>query len=336
MLARSALGWQGPDWKEDLRQAFTRPSELLAFLGLPQAAQGGDARDPMREFPMLVPRGFAALMEPGNPLDPLLRQVLPLAAEAELHPGFSTDPVGDADATLAPGLLNKYQGRALLVTTPACAIHCRYCFRRHYPYGEAGGARDRYAAALAGIAADASIVEAILSGGDPLMLADTDLAALIDALSAIPHVRRLRLHTRMPVVLPSRITQALQQVLVRTRLQVVVVIHANHPRELGTSAAEALGLLRGSSVTLLNQSVLLRGVNDDVDILCDLSDSLFRHGVQPYYLHLLDRVQGAAHFDVPQADTLALIAAMRLRLPGYLVPRLVREVAGAGSKIAII
>jgi KamA family protein len=307
MVTRSGLGWQGPDWKQDLRQSFTRPDALLAFLGLPAMAQGDDAAGPARGFRMLVPLGYAALMEPGNPDDPLLRQVLPSAAEEEVRPGFTADPVGDATATLAPGLLQKYRGRALLVTTPACAIHCRYCFRRHYPYAEAALGADGGAAAIAGIAANPSITEIILSGGDPLMFDDGTLASLIGELAAIPHLERLRLHTRLPVVLPSRVTPALCRLLSQTRLQGVVVVHANHPRELGDAA----------------------------DTLCALSEGLFRYGVLPYYLHLLDRVQGAAHFEVPPGQARSLIAALRLRLPGYLVPRLVREEAGAGTKIAI-
>lgn len=335
MVTRSGLGWQGPDWKQDLRQSFTRPDALLAFLGLPAMAQGDDAAGPAREFRMLVPLGYAALMEPGNPDDPLLRQVLPSAAEDEVRPGFTADPVGDATATLAPGLLQKYRGRALLVTTPACAIHCRYCFRRHFPYAHAALSADRGAAAVASIAADSTITEVILSGGDPLMLDDEPLAALIEALSAIPHLERLRIHTRLPVVLPARITTALCQVLEPTRLHVVVVIHANHPRELGDAAGEALDRLRGVGAVLLNQSVLLRGVNDTPDTLCDLSERLFRFSVVPYYLHLLDRVQGAAHFEVQEAEARHLMSALRVRLPGYLVPRLVREEAGTATKIPI-
>lgn len=285
---------------------------------------------------MLVPRGYAALMEPGNPKDPLLRQVLPLAIEGERHPGFSADPVGDTAATLVPGLLQKYRGRALLVTTPACAIHCRYCFRRHYPYADATLGPDGGAAAIAAIAADTSITEVILSGGDPLMLDDGALARLCEALAAIPHVERLRVHTRLPTVLPSRVTPVLCRLLGQTRLATVVVIHANHPRELGDAAGGALDRLRGVGAALLNQSVLLRGVNDDLDTLCALSEGLFRHGVLPYYLHLLDRVQGAAHFEVPEVQARALISALRLRLPGYLVPRLVREEPGAGTKIPLV
>ncbi len=337
-------GWQGPDrnepdwkpdWKEELRQAFTRPADLLGFLALPTDLADERRAAGFREFRMLVPRGYAALMEQGNPDDPLLRQVLPVACERTDHPDFSTDPVGDAAATRGPGLLKKYQGRALLVTTPACAIHCRYCFRRHYPYAQESLGADAGSSAIAGIASDDTIREVILSGGDPLMLDDAHLQSLVAKLEAIPHVERLRLHTRLPVVLPARVTKALCGTLAQTRLQAVVVVHANHPRELSPAASGAVRLLREAGVALLNQSVLLRGVNDDPDTLSVLSDVLFRDGILPYYLHLLDRVQGAAHFEVPLTEALDLMAELRLRLPGYLVPRLVREDPGAGSKIAL-
>ena len=333
-------GWQGPDckepaWKEELRHAFTRPAELLALLALPTDLADEGSGAGTREFRMLVPRGYAALMELGNPDDPLLRQVLPVACEHYDHPGFSTDPVGDAAATRGPGLLQKYQGRALLVTTPACAIHCRYCFRRHYPYAQGSLGADARTSAIAGIASDTTICELILSGGDPLMLDDAHLQSLVARAEAIPHLERLRLHTRLPVVLPSRVTMALCGMLAKTRLQAIVVIHANHPRELSPATTRAFRLLREAGVTLLNQSVLLRGINDNANTLSALSNVLFRDGVLPYYLHLLDRVQGAAHFEVPLSDALDLMAKLRLRLPGYLVPRLVREDPGAGSKIAL-
>jgi L-lysine 2,3-aminomutase len=338
MVARSGPQWQGQDgkgidWKQELRQAFTRPDALRAFLGLPAQAPTGDAA---RGFRMLVPRGYADLMEPGNPDDPLLRQVLPLAAEDELHPEFSTDPVDDAGAALAPGVLQKYSGRALMVTTPACAIHCRYCFRRHFPYLEAALSPGRNTAAIAALGRDPTLTEVILSGGDPLMLDDEALATLIGALSAIPHLKRLRIHSRLPVVLPARVTPTLCRVLAETRLRLVVVIHANHARELGDAAGDALDRLRSLGAVLLNQSVLLRGVNDDPDALCELSEALFRRHVVPYYLHLLDRVQAAAHFEVPETEARRLISALRLRLPGYLVPRLVRDAVGTGTKVPIV
>jgi EF-P beta-lysylation protein EpmB len=311
--------------------AYTRPRALLEALGLDPALLPS-AEAAARGFPLLVPRGYAALMRPGDPHDPLLRQVLPLGLELEETPGYSADPVQDARARGAPGLLRKYAGRALLVVTGACAVHCRYCFRRHFPYADGALNHDRDRAALRAIAGDPSISETILSGGDPLTLDDGPLAGLVRALEAIPHLRRLRLHTRLPVVLPSRVTLALCRLLAESRLGIVVVVHANHARELGAETRAALADLRAAGTTLLNQSVLLRGVNDDAEVLAELSEALFVGGVVPYYLHLLDRVTGAAHFEVSAAQGARLMEALRARLPGYLVPRLVREVPGAAFK----
>jgi len=274
-------------------------------------------------------------MRPGDPADPLLRQVLPLQLETQPHAGYSTDPVGDLQALAQPGLLHKYQGRALLLATAACAVHCRYCFRRHFPYSASEASPGGWQPALDHLAASPDIREVILSGGDPLSLSDQRLAALVHRLEQIPHLQRLRIHSRLPVVLPARVDEALTAWLGATRLQTIVVIHANHPNELDTEVATSMARLRATGVTLLNQSVLLRGVNDDCTTLVALSEQLFAAGVLPYYLHLLDKVQGAAHFDVSEREALALHQAMLVNLPGYLVPRLVREQAGAHYKIPL-
>jgi EF-P beta-lysylation protein EpmB len=274
-------------------------------------------------------------MEKGNLDDPLLRQVLPIAEELETTEGFSTDPVGDLAASIQPGLLHKYHGRALLITTGACAINCRFCFRRHFPYAESGGLETRWHEIIKQLGHTPDIQEVILSGGDPLMLSDDRLSAFIQSLEAIPHVKRLRIHSRLPIVLPERVCDSLLQWLSETRLQTVIVVHCNHPNELGTQAQEALGRLRETNITLLNQSVLLRGVNDSPAVLMKLSESLFDNGVLPYYLHLLDRVQGAAHFDVAPKVIQKLEQMLRTQLPGYLVPRLVREEATAPAKTPI-
>ncbi len=308
--------------------------ELLDHLGLDHDALL-DARAASADFRMLVPRAYAALMEPANPDDPLLRQVLPAADELTSQIGFSHDPVGDRAARRAPGLLQKYRGRALLVVTGACAVHCRYCFRRHFPYESETIAADRGWAAAALIRKDPEIAEIILSGGDPLMLDDAPLAALVARLADIPHIKRLRIHTRMPIVLPCRITAELCRLLTATRPKVVVVVHANHPRELGQGARGALARIGASGITLLNQSVLLKGVNDQASVLADLSEALFAHGVLPYYLHLLDKVFGAAHFDVSSDRAAELVRDLRKRLPGYLVPQLVREKSGIAYKSPI-
>jgi EF-P beta-lysylation protein EpmB len=245
-----------------------------------------------------------------------------------------TDPVGDLAARAAPGLLHKYRGRALLAMTGACAVHCRYCFRRHFPYADESAVRDP-APALEHIARDAGIHEVILSGGDPLTLSDRRLADLVRSLATIPHLRRLRVHTRLPVVLPTRVTDACLAALTQTRLPCVVVVHANHANEIDEAVGAAFANMRAAGITLLNQSVLLRGVNDDADALAHLSEALFEAGALPYYLHALDKVAGAAHFEVGESRALAVMDALRVRLPGYLVPRLVREQAGAPFKLLI-
>jgi EF-P beta-lysylation protein EpmB len=321
-------------WQSVLAEAVTDPAELIALLGLDPGLLA-PARRAAARFGLKVPRGFVARMRRGDPGDPLLRQVLPLGAELDEAPGFVTDPVGDLPSETAPGLLHKYQGRALLVTTGACGVHCRYCFRREYPYADHGAGGGRWREAVAAIAADPSIHEAILSGGDPLSLGNARLAALVEALEAVPHLRRLRIHTRQPIVLPERVDEGLLALLGRTRLATVVVVHANHAAEIDGTVASALAALSGRGAMLLNQGVLLAGVNDSVEALADLSERLAQARVLPYYLHLLDRVRGAAHFEVPETVAVALVDELRRRLPGYLVPRLVREEPGAGSKTPV-
>lgn len=323
-----------PRWQRLWRDAVRDPRELLELVGLPDLATRVSAAA-TAQFPLRVPRGFVARMRHGDPADPLLRQVLPLDDEDRVVPGFVLDAVGDRAARGGPGIVHKYEGRALLVATGSCAIHCRYCFRRHFPYGEETAAAGQWREALAYLAADPGLDEVLLSGGDPLSLATSKLAEFTDGLAGLPHVRRLRLHTRLPVVLPERVDDALLAWLAGLPQQRVVVVHANHPNEIDAGVARALGDLRLAGATVLNQAVLLRGVNDDVATLAALSERLFEAGVLPYYLHQLDRVAGAAHFEVPDAGALALHAALAARLPGYLVPRLVREVAGAPAKLPV-
>jgi EF-P beta-lysylation protein EpmB len=321
-------------WQRELSRAITRPEDLIDALGLDPALLKG-ARAANDAFALRVTPSYLARMRRGDRDDPLLRQVLPLGDELDEHGGYVADPLHERVYTRAPNLLQKYPGRALLITTQACAIHCRYCFRREFPYAEQheeqGSAR--WSAALAAIAADQGIEEVILSGGDPLSLSDARLELLTDALQAIPHVRRLRVHTRQPVVLPARVDEGLAGWLRGLRIPCVFVLHVNHANEIDTGVRAACARLRAAGVTLLNQSVLLRGVNDDVGALADLSRVLFDSGVTPYYLHLPDRVRGTAHFDVPLARAKELVASLAARLSGYLVPRLVREVPGAASKV---
>ncbi len=321
-------------WQAALAEAITDPAELLEAVGLGSQMLPA-ALAAARDFPLRVPRGFVARMAKGDPDDPLLRQVLPLDAECHEAYGFGRDPVGDLAAMVAPGVLHKYHGRVLLTATGACAVHCRYCFRRHYPYGQATAASGHWRDALAHVAADPAVSEVILSGGDPLMLPDWRLHEFTQALEVLEQVRRLRIHTRLPVVLPERVDQGLLGWLAGVRLQKVMVVHANHPREIDASVRAAFARIRESGVTLLNQSVLLRGVNDDVATLASLSETLFEAGALPYYLHMLDRVRGAAHFEVAEAAAQALMGQLAAQLPGYLVPRLVRELPGADAKLAL-
>ncbi len=309
----------------------TRPAELLAILKLDPALPTL-AFDRLREFPLRVPLSFVARMRKGDPRDPLFLQVWPSALEARATPGYARDAVGDLASLKPGGLIHKYRGRALVIATGACAIHCRYCFRRHFPYGAALAARGSFRETLAQLAADPTLEEVILSGGDPLSLTDDKLAAFVAELERIPHVRRLRLHTRTAIVLPQRVDAGLCGWLGRTRLTKAIVVHVNHANELDGEVAAALARLRSTGATLLNQSVLLAGVNDDAQTLAALSVRLFELGVLPYYLHLLDRVQGAGHFEVSETTARALLKELAARLPGYLVPRLAREEAGAPAK----
>ncbi|MEO8748309.1 MAG: EF-P beta-lysylation protein EpmB [Rhodanobacter sp.] len=321
------------DWRQLWREALTDARELLTLLELGHLADQLPAAD--AGFALRVPRGFVARMRRGDRRDPLLLQVLPQLAELDAVPGFTHDAVGDLDARAAQGVLHKYHGRALLIASGTCAINCRYCFRRHFPYAKELAAASQWHQALDYVRNDASINELILSGGDPLALGTRKLAELTEGLARIPHVTRIRLHTRLPVVLPERIDEALLAWLEALPQQKVVVLHANHANEFDNSVDAACTRLRACGATLLNQSVLLRGINDDASALADLSERMFAAGVLPYYLHQLDRVQGIAHFEVDDTRAMALIEELRVRLPGYLVPRLVRELPGEAGKRAL-
>ena len=324
------------DWHHDLARAIRDPEVLLNRLGLDNSLAPA-AHLAARHFGVMVPESFLARMRPGNPDDPLLKQVLPVEAELSDEAGTEAaeDAVGDLDSRRAPGLIHKYQGRALLIATGSCAVHCRYCFRRHYPYGLEPRRLDEWEPAIELLASDDSIDEVILSGGDPLMLTDTRLDQLISRLESIPHLARLRLHTRLPVVLPSRVTQALCHRLGEGRLTPVVVVHANPPAEVVDDCAAALQQLVRAGLTVLNQSVLLAGINDNTDTLAQLCTRLANLGVVPYYLHQLDRVPGTLHFEVPESEGRRLVSELAERLPGYAVPRYVQEIPGAAGKVRL-
>jgi len=322
------------DWQQALKSAVREPDELIDRLQLP-ARYLAPARQAAREFPVFAPLDFIRRMEPGNPHDPLLRQVLPL--DLELSPGEKDrkDPLEEASAIQTPGLLQKYAGRALLIAAGACAIHCRYCFRRHFPYQEAPRSLAAWQPALQMLADDPSLDEVLLSGGDPLTLVDSQLGALMSQIAGIEHICRLRIHTRLPIVIPERVTDELLANLKGNRLTMFVVVHANHPAEIDDRVGVALRRLLDQGITVLNQAVLLKGVNDSLDALIGLSRQLINLGVVPYYLHQLDHVAGASHFEVPVSQGRQLVKAMREHLPGYAVPRYVVEKPGGSSKEVI-
>ncbi len=321
-------------WQTVLASAIREPSELLHYLNLPQSLLNG-AIAASQSFALRAPLGYCQRIEKGNPNDPLLRQILPLDAELISDQHFKLDPVGDLAAMEVPGLLHKYHGRVLIITTAACAVHCRYCFRRHFPYQE-NRAEQNWQKAIDYIQSHSDIHEVILSGGDPLSLTESRLKNLTDQLLNIPHIKTLRLHTRQPIVLPERVNSELLSWLDSLPWKIVMVLHCNHANEIDSSVASALKKLQQHQVTLLNQSVLLAGVNDNTETLIDLSQKLFSHHVLPYYLHMLDKVQGAKHFYVKNEKAQQILNEVRQLLPGYLVPKLVKEQAGEKSKITLI
>ena len=314
-------------WQHCLQQSIRDPRQLVKQLELSPDCVDAVLLKP--QFPLLVPPAYLAKMKKGDPNDPLLRQVLALKQELVQSKGFGTDPVGDNAAQKSRGVLHKYQGRVLLLATEACAIHCRYCFRQHFEYEGKGLNNPEI---FDYIQADSSIHEVILSGGDPLVLSDRRLSAFLQKLEKIDHVQRVRVHSRIPIVLPQRITTELCSILSSSRFQIVFVIHANHPNEIDTQVGMTLQQLVKQGMTVLNQTVLLKHVNDDVDTLIQLNEKLFQYQTLPYYLHVLDKVQGASHFDVSEDEALTLLDMLRRRLPGYLVPKLVKEIAGQPYK----
>ncbi len=319
-------------WQQTMRTAIRDVKTLRKQLNLPQDPSSAGAA---ASFGLFAPQPFVDRIKPGDVSDPLLLQLLPTAAEDQSPTHFSVDPLAESDARLTTGVLKKYSGRALMIVTGACAIHCRYCFRRHFPYSNNSAGGNDLEGALATIAADPSIEEVILSGGDPLTVVDQKLSTLLASLEAIPHLRRVRIHTRLPIMIPARVNEALVDMLRQSSMEKVVVIHANHANEFDANVTDALGRLRSTGATLLNQTVLLKGINDDSQTLIELSKRLLSVGVMPYYLHQLDQVIGAAHFEVPIETGKRLITEMRAALPGFAVPRYVRETAGEPNKTVL-
>lgn len=323
------------DWQAALVDIVTDPKELLTLLELDMQLLDA-AIAAAQLFPLKVPRRFLDRIEKNNINDPLLRQFLPIGAELKNTSGYVSDPLHETSANLIPGLLHKYHGRVLFILTGTCAIHCRYCFRREFPYEKNNPGTAGWNQVIDYIARDPSITEVILSGGDPLAVSDVLLKNLIEKLAVIPHLKRLRIHSRLPIVLPERITPELISLLTSSSLKPVLVIHSNHPREISQDVKNVMKQLNQSGIVLLNQSVLLKGVNDDVETLISLSETLFEADVTPYYLHALDKTRGTGHFDLSLQSARSLHSAMRQRLPGYLVPKLVYEQPGAPAKVLLI
>ncbi len=335
MIQRTAATWQTPVWQKALAEAYTRPEELFQYLKLDEK-QLPAAIESAKQFILRVPHSYAELMEKGNPHDPLLLQVLPREEELTAHSGYTPDPVGDLTHQELPGLLHKYQGRALIISSESCGVNCRFCFRRHFPYGHTSLSGLNQQPILDYLERSDDIHEVILSGGDPLVLSDQKLQQFSLQLGQIKHLKRLRIHTRLPVVIPQRVTSALVEWLSNSPLKPILVLHINHPRELSLELKASLRFLHQKGIALFSQTVLLKGVNDHPDTLAELYESLFTQGVQPYYLHLLDRVQGATHFDLPRDTASTIYQTLRSLLPGYMVPKLVQEISGENAKTLLI
>lgn len=334
MISHTSLQWQSSDWQSILQTAIRDSAELLQAVGVPQSSLDTITGE-TAGFAVLAPRPFVARMEYGNPKDPLLLQVLALQEEIAPTAVGTTDPLEEQRFTPVPGIIHKYFGRVLLMTAGTCAVNCRYCFRRHNDYAQNILTPARLNEALTYLRSQTDITEVILSGGDPLLTSDRKLSELVAELEAIPHIQRLRIHTRLPIVIPQRITTELCQRLGQSRFQVTMVVHCNHPKELDVEVGLAMAQLKAQGITLLNQTVLLKNINNCAATLETLSVELFKIGVLPYYLHTLDPVQGAAHFAQPMGDSKQLHQTLQARLPGYLVPKLVSEIPGGASKTLI-
>lgn len=333
MIPYVSLSGQTNDWQSQLSNLITDPKELLAIAEIPTDSREYHAIEhACADFQLRVPRAFADKIEKGNANDPLLLQVLPSAQELLASPGYSTDPLGEEAANPIPGLIHKYESRVLVTLSGQCAINCRYCFRRHFPYAENRLTRDHLQEITAYVANNTALNEVILSGGDPLSVSNTQIRRFLSELAPIQHITRIRFHTRLPVVIPERIDQTLLDTFSSSKQKIIVVVHTNHPNELDERFDQAMAQLTNNRVTLLNQTVLLKNINDNPETLTKLSERLFSAGVMPYYLHLLDKVVGATHFEIPEHDAIGLHRALQTQLPGFLVPKLVREIAGKSSK----
>jgi EF-P beta-lysylation protein EpmB len=323
------------DWKAELSNCISSIDQLLQLLGL-NSKDLNASQLASQGFSIKVPQHYAQLMEYGNPEDPLLKQVLPIEAELKPDPSFNTDPVNESEYNPVPGIVHKYRNRVLMIISPNCAINCRYCFRRHFPYQENRQSKQQWLQALDYLKTRPEINEVIYSGGDPLAANDNFLGWLTQQIESIKHIKRLRIHTRLPVVIPSRVDSQLLDWLGNTRLKPTMVLHINHANEIDAKLCQAVDQLKSAGITMLNQSVLLKEVNDSSEQLIALSEKLFDAGIMPYYLHMLDPVQGASHFDIPKDRAIEIFSQIQAELPGFLLPKLVQERAGETSKSLIL
>lgn len=321
------------NWSSSLKKSIIARDVLLDYLCLDKESLSAPIAE--HAFPLKVTREFASRIKKGDPDDPLLKQILAISDEDVLVQGYDCDPHQETEIMKMPGLMQKYPSRVLITLTGACAIHCRYCFRRHFPYEQNTPGRSGWDNIVNYINQNPNINEVIYSGGDPLVLKDTVLSELTEKISTIPHLKRLRFHTRLPIVLPQRICEEFLAWMNKITLQKIVVVHANHPNEIDDAVGEAIKSMVHNKITVLNQSVLLKGVNDSAEILAELSEKLFQYGAMPYYLNVLDKVQGAAHFDLDTAEALKIYKDLLSLLPGFLVPKIVREVSGELNKLPI-
>jgi EF-P beta-lysylation protein EpmB len=333
MIPHTTLSGQTNDWQCQLSNLITDPHELLEIVQLLPTDPGyQNIVEAGKQFQLRVPRGFAEKIEKGNPQDPLLLQVLPSARELIDNPQFSADPLDEQSSNPIAGLIHKYQSRVLVTLSGQCAINCRYCFRRHFPYGDNRLTGENLKTIIAYIRDNKDLNEVIFSGGDPLSVSNVQISRVLSELKPLEHITRVRFHTRVPVVIPERIDNSLLESFDQYDKRILMVLHSNHPKELDNKFDQAMASLSGCGVALLNQTVLLKGINDDENTLVALSERLFSAGIMPYYLHLLDKVSGASHFDVDENTAIQLHHLLQARLPGYLVPKLVREIAGKPSK----
>ena len=319
------------DWQYELANSFKKPIELLNYLEIDPKGYDFSAT---RLFPMLIPQHFVSLMKKRDPFDPLLLQVLPLEKEFYNSVEYSEDPLQEQQGAI-PGLLHKYKSRILLILKTGCAVNCRYCFRRHFPYKDNKISKKDFIYIIDYIMAHPEINEVILSGGDPLMATDDYLTQIFANLNTLTQIKRIRIHTRLPVVLPNRLSSSLIHLLQNNPKPIIIVFHINHPNELCTIFYNKIKQLQHSNITLLNQSVLLKDINDNIVVLSKLSEKLFNYHILPYYLHVLDKVKGATHFDIETDKIYQLQQQLLAELPGFLVPKIVKEEANQASKTPI-